>query len=170
MPLPTDGARKPTKTRKTNKSQQKLFFKKKQEHHQHQHQQQHQQQQRHQPTTTTDMSTESSCLRRILNVSMASGQPSAACDSSARQRRERRLRSMLRHERQTVTTALAEASHHSGLRAQKTASAQVDPTCVDLFERPYVVRPQKRDQQRLCCTWWNSWWVQSGSLSLCRRW
>ena len=53
--------------------------------------------------------------------------------SSAWRRRERRLRAMLRHERQTVAMALAEASHHSapkgvratysGPRAQKTASA-----------------------------------------------
>ena len=75
---------------------------------------------------------------------------------------------MLRHERQTVAMALAEASHHSapkgvretysGPRAQKTASAQVDPTCFDLFDsedvggvRPdllHGVRQQERDSQR----------------------
>ena len=38
-----------------------------------------------------------------------SGQPSGA----ARRRRERRLRSMLRHEQQTVRMALAAALHHS---------------------------------------------------------
>ena len=51
---------------------------------------------------------------------------------SAKRRRERRLRSMLRHERQTVAMELAAALHHSrdgglgtsvGLRAQKTASS-----------------------------------------------
>ena len=59
----------------------------------------------------------------------------AACEgtSAAKRRREQRLRSMLRHEGQTVAMALAEASHHSApkgvratyssLRAQKTASA-----------------------------------------------
>ena len=41
---------------------------------------------------------------------------------SARRRRERRLRSMLRHERMSVATALAESSHHSAQR-QKTARA-----------------------------------------------
>ena len=57
----------------------------------------------------------------------ASGQPTAAW-----RRRQRRLRSMLRHERQTVAMELAAALHHSrsgrlgtrdGPRAQKAASA-----------------------------------------------
>ena len=52
--------------------------------------------------------------------------------SSAKRRRERRLRAMLRRERQTVATELAAALHHSrdrgrvtnyGLRAPKTASS-----------------------------------------------
>ena len=60
-----------------------------------------------------------------------SGQPLAARGAAWR-RRQRRLRSMLRHERQTVRMELAAALHHSwggglgtheGLRAQKTASA-----------------------------------------------
>ena len=60
-----------------------------------------------------------------------SGQPPAARGAAWR-RRQRRLRSMLRHERQTVRMELAAALHHSwgggletyeGLRAQKTASA-----------------------------------------------
>ena len=42
----------------------------------------------------------------------------------ARRRRERRLRSMLRHERMTVAMALAEFSHHSS-RGQKMARAGV---------------------------------------------
>ena len=51
---------------------------------------------------------------------------------SGRRRRERRLRSMLRHERQTVAMEWAAALHHSrhvvpaqhiGLRAQKTANS-----------------------------------------------
>ena len=60
----------------------------------------------------------------------------AACagTSAVKRRRERRLRSMLRHERQTVAMELAAALHHSrdvgpgthvGLRAQKTASSGV---------------------------------------------
>ena len=60
-----------------------------------------------------------------------SGQPPAARGAAWR-RRQRRLRSMLRHERMTVRMELAAALHHSwgggletheGLRAQKTASA-----------------------------------------------
>ena len=47
---------------------------------------------------------------------MASGQPLAACDSAARRRRERRLRSWPRHERMTVAMALAEKLHHSAQR------------------------------------------------------
>ena len=55
------------------------------------------------------------------------------CDvGSARRRKERRLRSWLRHERMTVATELAAALHHSrdgwratndGLRARKTVSS-----------------------------------------------
>ena len=42
---------------------------------------------------------------------------------SARRRRERRLRSLLRHERMSVAMALAESTHHSAQR-QKTARAR----------------------------------------------
>ena len=53
--------------------------------------------------------------------------------TSAMRRRQRRLRSWLRHERQTVAMELAAALHHSrdvgpgthaGLRAQKAASSR----------------------------------------------
>ena len=69
-----------------------------------------------------------------------SGQPPAARGAAWR-RRQRRLRSMLRHERMTVRMELAAALHHSwggeletheGLRAQKTASAG-PAECFDLF-------------------------------------
>ena len=43
---------------------------------------------------------------------------------AARRRRERRLRSWLRHERMTVAMALAEASHHTAPRGQGTARAR----------------------------------------------
>ena len=45
---------------------------------------------------------------------------------SARRRRERRLRSMLRHERMSVAMALAESTHRSAQR-QKTARAGREP-------------------------------------------
>ena len=45
--------------------------------------------------------------------------------SSAWRRRERRLRSWVKHERQTVAMALAEALHHSAPRRPKTARARV---------------------------------------------
>ena len=40
---------------------------------------------------------------------------------AARRRRERRLRSWLKHERMTVAMALAEASHNTAPRGQRTA-------------------------------------------------
>ena len=43
---------------------------------------------------------------------------------AARRRRERRLRSWLQHERVTVAMALAEASHHTAPRGQRTARAR----------------------------------------------
>ena len=51
-----------------------------------------------------------------------SGRPQSS--GVARRRRERRLRSMLRHERMTVAMALAEFSHHSS-RGQRMARAGV---------------------------------------------
>ena len=74
------------------------------------------------PMHFSDAFTE--CLRTGSVASMRSGLP--------KRRRERRLRSMLRHERQTVAMELAAALHHSrdvgpgthvGLRAQVTASS-----------------------------------------------
>ena len=44
---------------------------------------------------------------------------------AAMRRRQRRLRSWLKHERMTVAMALAEASHHSAPRGQRTARAGV---------------------------------------------
>ena len=65
------------------------------------------------------------------------GDSNVARAGAARRRRERRLRSMLRHERQTVAMELAVALHHSRdarsevahevLRGQKTASSGTRP-------------------------------------------
>ena len=75
---------------------------------------------------------------------------------SARRRRERWLRSFLRHERMTVRMELAAALHHSwsgglgtreGLRAQKTASDDGRPAG---GERPAALlepRPQEKDRR-----------------------
>ena len=46
---------------------------------------------------------------------------------SARRRRERRLRSMLRHERMSVAMALAEKLHHSAQQTKYTAKFRVTP-------------------------------------------
>ena len=95
-----------------------------------------------------------------------SGQPPAARGAAWR-RRQRRLRSMLRHERQTVRMELAAALHqswggglgtHEGLRAQKTASAgpaeyfelSSDGDRPAGGERPAALlepRPQERDRR-----------------------
>ena len=64
--------------------------------------------------------------------------------TSAKRKRERRLRSVLRHERQTVAMELAAALHHSrdaglgtcvGLRAQRTASSGQRPGVLTELER-----------------------------------
>ena len=87
---------------------------------------------------------------------------------SARRRRERRLRSWLRHERMTVRMELAAALHHSSFRgagpetydaprSQMTANSREDSVYFDLFDedtegarpdRLVGVRPQERDQRR----------------------
>ena len=72
---------------------------------------------------------------------------------SARRRRERRLRSWLRHERMTVADELSAALHHSrdgecepcvGLRAQKTDSTAVEEEEKEVHEAYVVPREQKR--------------------------
>ena len=80
------------------------------------------------PTTTTTTTTTTSCLTHacpflcgVLSVMMASEQPGSG---AARRRRQRRLRSWLRHERMTVAMALAESTHHSS-RGQTIARAGV---------------------------------------------
>ena len=78
---------------------------------------------------------------------------------AARRRRERRLRAYLRYTRMTVAMALAEATHHTAPRGQKTARAREEerevhytaafrttvpppePELFDLFEEPSGGRP-----------------------------
>ena len=95
----------------------------------------------------------------------SSGRPMAARGAAWR-RRQRRLRSMLRHERQTVAMALAECQHYSAQR-QKTARAGAwvrpqEPGTQHFFlddggvpelggslpDRLADVRPQERVQRR----------------------
>ena len=52
-------------------------------------------------------------------AAMAAGRDSGGGEGAARRRRERHLRSMLRHERQTVAMAVAECMHHSAQRPEK---------------------------------------------------
>ena len=63
---------------------------------------------------------------------------------AANRRRERRLRSMLRHERMTVAMALAEFSHHSS-RGQKMARAGVwghEQINTAKFRKPPTPQPE----------------------------
>ena len=85
-------------------------------------------------------------LRASLAVDM---DVDGAGTSSAKRRRERRLRSMLRHERQTVAMELAAALHHSrdggretyyGLRAPETGSSGGRPVV--------LTEPEPQGQER----------------------
>ena len=62
---------------------------------------------------------------------------------AAMRRRERRLRSWAKHERQTVGMALAEALHHSAPRRPKTARAGVRP---GVLEDPGPRRETEHEQ------------------------
>ena len=81
----------------------------------------------------------------IQNPADGSCADRAHATSSARQRRERRLRSWLRHERMTVRMELAAALHHSSFRgagpvtydaprSQMTANSREDSVYFDLFD------------------------------------
>ena len=111
---------------------------------------------------------------------------------AAKRRRERRLRSMLRHERMTVAMALAEFSHHSS-RGQRMARAGVwehDQNLTAKVRKPPTLQPElfsleEEPGQHLCLrslagrrrwsgTSWSIWpslppWCKS-SMLLCRRW
>ena len=59
-------------------------------------------------------------------VVMAAREGADGGTGSARRRRERRLRSMLRHERMTVAMALAEKLHHSSRRQRMARTGEED--------------------------------------------
>ena len=59
-------------------------------------------------------------------------------EGAARRRRQRRLRSWLKHERQSVAMALAEYSHHAS-RGQTMARAREG----EVHEQHYGLRAQK---------------------------
>ena len=64
-------------------------------------------------------------------------------DGAAKRRRERRLRSWAKQERQTVAMALAEALHHSAPRRPKTARTGVRP---GVLEDPGLRRETEHEQ------------------------
>ena len=84
---------------------------------------------------------------------------------SARRRRERRLRSMLRHERMSVAMALAESTHYSAPRGQKMARAGGER------ETNYTATLRKMLPPRdgFCGTLWDIC-LRLLLMSLCRRW
>ena len=84
---------------------------------------------------------------------------------SAKRRRERRLRAMLRHERQTVAMALAEKLHHSS-RGQRMARAGEEES-----ETNYTAALRKMLPPRdgFCGTLWDIC-PRLLLMSLCRRW
>ena len=68
----------------------------------------------------------------------------AACagTSAAKRKRERRLRSMLRHERQTVAMELAAALHHScGVRPDVSFEVAREQMTASLGRRPGAAGP-----------------------------
>ena len=110
----------------------------------------------------------------------------AAHAGAARRRRERRLRAYLRYARMSVAMALAEATHHTAPRGQKTARARGEErdelydakglmTPPSSWPTPLVeVRPQGRvlrhaveglgefapwckSSMLLCRRWWTTW-------------
>ena len=60
-----------------------------------------------------------------------------AATGAAKRRRERRLRQWQRHERMTVAMAVAEATHHSAPRRQKTATAIWEEVEQDTYDAEY---------------------------------
>ena len=86
----------------------------------------------------------------ILHVKRASGQLLAARDSAARRRRERRLRSWLKHERLTVAMALAECLHHSAQRPEKARAREVEEQDQhEASRRQKAPPPEKRGRSLL---------------------
>ena len=77
-------------------------------------------------------------------MKMACGQPLAARDSAARRRRERPLRSGLKHERLTVAMALAESLHHSAQRLEKARAREVEEQDKHEALRRQKAPPEKR--------------------------
>ena len=82
-------------------------------------------------STTTKVQTGLCCFFGSLSFDL-NGRPMAergdagGGTGSARLHRERRLRSMLRHERMAVTMALAESLHHSARRPEKARAREVE--------------------------------------------
>ena len=84
---------------------------------------------------------------------------------SARRRRERRLRSMLRHERMSVEMALAESTHHSAPRGKKMARAGGERETNDTATLRKMLLPRVG----FCGTLWDICPCLL-LMSLCRRW
>ena len=126
-----------------------------------------------QPTTNNNKASWPVCIPFVVNhisKTLTVGLLMAERDvGSARRRRERRLRSWLRHERMTVRMELAAALHHSSFRgagpethdaprSQKTVNSREDAVFFELFDEdtagwrpaplPEVAGPQAQVLQR----------------------
>ena len=75
-------------------------------------------------------------LSTMAGVGIATG--------AAKRRRKRRLRSWLRHERMTVAMTLAEVTHHTAPRGQKTARARGEERDVLYYAKGLMTPPPTR--------------------------
>ena len=82
----------------------------------------------HQSTNTQGRSQQWGGLSRLSLAVALVGERDVRGAGSARRRRERRLRCMLRHERQTVAMAHAEQLHHSANRVERDAALRRQTT------------------------------------------
>ena len=150
----------------------------------------------HTPHTPHKVQTGLCCFFGSLSFdlngrSMAERGDAGGGTGSARRRRERRLRSMLRHERMAVAMALAENLHHSAQRPEKARAREVEEQ-----DQHEALRRQKApppgscripprrgvlgstvasamssfwSSMSLCCSWRNSRWTLLRWLSSRRR-
>ena len=101
----------------------------------------------HKSTNTQGRSQQWGGLSRLSPAVAMVGERCVRGAGSARRRRERRLRCMLRHERQTVAMALAEQLHHSANRVERDAAPRRQTTRAregEVREEHHALRGQTR--------------------------
>ena len=99
----------------------------------------------HKSTNTQGRSQQWGGLSRLSLAVAMDGEHDVRGAGSARRRRERRLRCMLRHERQTVAMALAEQLHHSANRVERDAALRRQTTSAgEVEERELHDAPRRQ--------------------------